>query len=117
METHRMETHRCGALCAEIRSLASALGVTLKVFDLQDFGDRYTVIYDDGSPKVEYLGASAHPCHPLGIGQHGELSRDLVGAHLGQQIDLETLPAEVLLVVAQDLQPANRVETRQSCQS
>jgi len=69
-----------------------------------EHGDRYTVI--DRVPQepggyYEYLGMSAYPFHPQGIGQHGELSASQYRQHqlskfrgLGKPIALEALPEQ-----------------------
>lgn len=71
--------------------------------------DRYTIVFtkcgsmpgQDPDPyrrRHFYLGASAHPFHPQGIGQHGEsvdpIDRPAYG-HLGKPIAFDQLPPDV----------------------
>lgn len=69
--------------------------------------DRYTVLY--GAPvwepgygrNVPYLAASAHPFHPLGFGQHGDMPAHNRAA-LGRKIRWADLPPDVQRCALQD---------------
>jgi hypothetical protein len=60
--------------------------------------DRYTIVYDEpprmsrGEKMYECFGASDHPTHPQGFGQH---SSCMLGSHLGKKIAWDALPNEV----------------------
>lgn len=88
----------------------------LAIYDAgPSFGDRYTVFYvppepleDRGGP-VEYLGASAHPFDPQGVGQHGELPAYIVAEYryrvAHQAARWSDLPPDVQRIVRRDLTP------------
>lgn len=74
----------------------------IRVYDNPEVGDRYTVVFTGNYRKVDrefhYLGMSAHPFHPQGIGQHGETNgqpcdRPSYG-HLGKKISWQDLPED-----------------------
>lgn len=84
-----------------------------RVYDTGEPGDRYTIV-DRLPVKIRgqnirlYLGMSARPFHPQGIGQHGELDetawcalRDFRFRSLGKRIKLEDLPPEALRAAKQ----------------
>ena len=55
-----------------------------------------------------YLGMSAMPFHPQGVGQHGEHWRPIdrpSHKHLGKRIAFDQLPTDCQKAVLQDLQP------------
>lgn len=74
--------------------------------------DRYTVMYvpEPGSDWVSYLGASMHPFHPLGFGQHGEMRAHDARAYryratnAHQSTSWSALPVDVKRAVRQDLE-------------
>lgn len=69
--------------------------------------DRYTVLYGapvwtpDMGRNVPYLAASAHPFHPQGFGQHGDMPASNRSA-LGRKIAWHDLPADVQRAAIQD---------------
>jgi len=67
--------------------------------------DRYTVVYTGRKGGGNYIGMSAYPTHPQGIGQHGEsqfpIDRPTYG-HLGRKIRFEALPPDCQKVVLSD---------------
>jgi hypothetical protein len=67
--------------------------------------DRYTVVYTGRHGGGSYVGMSAEPFHPQGVGQHGE-SRfpiDRPGySHLGKPIRFENLPPDCRKLVLSD---------------
>jgi hypothetical protein len=68
--------------------------------------DRYTVLYTGRTGKQHlYVGMSANPFHPQGVGQHGE-SDHLIDyptySHLGKKIRFENLPPDCQKVVVSD---------------
>jgi hypothetical protein len=86
--------------------------------------DRYTVCYPaylltrgtsgevqewNGSRYVyPYLGMSAAPFHPQGVGQHGEHWKAIdrpSHKHLGKRIAFDQLPEDCQKAVLQDLKP------------
>lgn len=66
--------------------------------------DRYTVVYMDEPEHKKGLysarGMSAHPFHPLGI---GEYCTAMPGKHLGKRISFNELPEDCQKLVLQDL--------------
>lgn len=75
----------------------------LAIYDAPKFGDRYTIYYDEPGSRAGFhpcLGASEHPFHPQGIGQHSE---GQLGAHNGKRISFSQLPPDVQLAVKQDI--------------
>lgn len=69
--------------------------------------DRYTVVFTRKrvAGQFMYLGMSAHPTHPQGIGMHGfsdtHIDRPRYG-HLGKKIRFEDLPRACQRVVERD---------------
>lgn len=91
--------------------------ITIDCFD-DDSGeaiDRYTVVICglqtvDGVPYATFLGASANPFHPQGIGQHSHeipVSDYHVSqySHLGKRVTFTDLPEDVQKFVAQEFIP------------
>ena len=83
-----------------------------------DICDRYTVVFLDTRDErgnVQYLGMSAHPFHPQGVGMHGEMPIHMV-AHRGRggafvkRIQFADLPPDCQRAVLQDLEPEKEVE-------
>ena len=78
--------------------------------------DRYTAVWPDGG----YVGMSAHPFHPQGVGQHGEgaeyrptcikRNKDL-WSYLGKMIEFEDLPTDCQELVLQDLEMDNVINS------
>lgn len=71
--------------------------------------DRYTVVFldDEERDKVPYLAMSAHPFHPQGFGQHGEMSIDAVaykgrGGAFTKRIEFADLPEDCQKAVRND---------------
>jgi hypothetical protein len=67
--------------------------------------DRYTVVYTRIKGPSQYLGMSAEPFHPQGIGQHGEADRPIdrpTSSHLGKRIPFKTLPPDCRKAVLND---------------
>lgn len=72
--------------------------------------DRYTVVYtgkyrNKAKGSYEYVGMSAAPFHPMGIGQHGEHSTPIdrpTYGHLGKKINFNDLPADCKELVLRD---------------
>jgi hypothetical protein len=72
--------------------------------------DRYTVCYTGRykkeSRQFEYVGMSAFPFHPLGIGQHGSTENQScdrpTSSHLGKKINYSKLPEDCQKLVMQD---------------
>ncbi len=70
--------------------------------------DRYTIVYTGqyrhltGGAQL-YVGASEHPFHPQGFGQHGEgvIDRPTYG-HLGRKVPFTALPEDVRRLVLRD---------------
>jgi hypothetical protein len=64
--------------------------------------DRYTIVYNepprikDGARFYECFGASDHPTHPQGFGQHSEC---MLGRHLGRKVPWLEIPEEVRRVI------------------
>lgn len=87
----------------EIQALAAQANIRLRAYDLPAYLDRYTVVYDDGADRLDYIGMNASPFHPQGFGQHGEIQRRNVGSHLGKTIAVTSLPEDCKRLVAQDL--------------
>jgi hypothetical protein len=65
--------------------------------------DRYTIVFTGRYRRKTlgsclYLGASAHPFHPQGLGQHGE-SPSVIDfpsySHLGRKVLFDALPEDV----------------------
>lgn len=64
--------------------------------------DRFTVVYTGRyrhrlNGELMYIGMSANPFHPMGVGQHGfsRIPIDRPGySHLGKRIDFDRLPPE-----------------------
>ena len=73
--------------------------------------DRYTVVYLDeinDQGKVSYLAMNAHPFHPQGFGQHGEMNINAVqykgrGGCFDKRIKFDDLPDDCKRAVRQDL--------------
>jgi hypothetical protein len=67
--------------------------------------DRYTCVYTGRHGGNSYVGMSANPFHPQGVGQHGE-SRSPIDrptySHLGKKIRFENLPPDCQKVVVSD---------------
>jgi hypothetical protein len=70
--------------------------------------DRYTVVFTGRRAKANYypyLGMSAYPFHPQGIGQHGE-GKYFVDwptyGHLGKKIKFSELPEDCQKLVRSD---------------
>ena len=86
--------------------LADGRRVVCKVFDLgaEQF-DRYTIVFKAkryrGALYWEYVGASEHPFHPQGFGQHGESYEKIEGPHLGKRITFEQCPPGVQAFILQ----------------
>ncbi len=87
-----------------------------------DYGDktcdRYTVVFLDtygdttlvNPGQVEYLGMSANPFHPQGVGMHGEMPIHNVayrgrGGVFDKRIQFKELPPDCQRAVLQDLEP------------
>jgi len=78
------------------------------------FADRYTVFYLIpqylfGKKFYIYIGMSADPCHPQGIGQHGEVPGYQLPRHkyhkgIGKRIDFSELPVDCQTVVNRELE-------------
>lgn len=84
--------------------------------------DRYTVVYTghwrtegDNSARCQYVGMSAHPFHPQGIGlwcanknHHCDVNKwgfaPMIGrkCHLGRRIKFQDLPEDCRRLVIQD---------------
>jgi hypothetical protein len=80
--------------------------------------DRYTVVFTGRYPKYrrafQYVGMSAHPFHPQGIGMHGDSFRQIdvnkwgfapaIGRknHLGTRIPFQQLPPDCQRLVRSD---------------
>lgn len=64
--------------------------------------DRYTVVFTGRYTHATggshwYLGMSASPFHPLGVGMHGASDRQIdypSYKHLGKKVDFSTLPED-----------------------
>ncbi len=80
----------------------------LRCYDLPEYGDRYTVIYTkktiakDAPGVFLFVGMSASPFHPQGIGMHGEIKREHIGKHLGKRIPFSALPDDCQTLVLND---------------
>jgi len=66
--------------------------------------DRYTIVFtrqkEGKGPRSEflYLGASEHPFHPQGFGQHGSSPTQIdypTYGHLGKKVKFSALPPDV----------------------
>jgi hypothetical protein len=72
--------------------------------------DRYTIVYTGRYTHRTngahlYVGASAHPFHPQGFGQHGEAPNVIDRprySHLGKRVRFGLLPENVRTLVLQD---------------
>jgi len=73
--------------------------------------DRYTVVFTGHythktNRSFWYLGMSANPFHPLGVGQHGESNYQPIDrptySHLGKKIKFNDLPEDCKKCVIQD---------------
>lgn len=90
----------------------------VRCYDNEDYSDRYTVIftgnYQDRVPgSCSFVGMSAQPFHPQGIGQHGTATYRIdevrgwppkIGRRgpLGKRIRFEDLPEDCRKLVMQD---------------
>lgn len=88
----------------------------VRCYDDRKSADRYTVIYAKRKEcgETPYVGMSAHPFHPLGIGMHGthpgSMDADRHGfvpaigrkTHLGWRIPFEELPPDCQRLVWSD---------------
>jgi len=90
-------------LDAQIISLAAATNIKLRIYDKPGTIDRYTVVFDDGAERINFVGMNAEPFHPQGFGQHGEIHRRNVGSHLGKKLRVTDLPHDCKRLVLQDL--------------
>lgn len=76
--------------------------------------DRYTVVFldtRDERGRVQYLGMSADPFHPQGVGMHGEMLIQHVayrgrGGVFDKRIQFADLPPDCQRAVLRDLEPA-----------
>lgn len=76
--------------------------------------DRYTVYYltpqyFHGEKFYIYIGMSAYPTHPQGIGEHGEVSSSQLPRHkyhrgIGKRIEFADLPVDCQTVVNRELE-------------
>lgn len=74
----------------------------VRIYDQPDTADRYTVVFTGRKTEGVYLGMSAWPFHPQGIGMHGQASRDRGQypidrpkyAHIGKRIAWKDLPED-----------------------
>lgn len=70
--------------------------------------DRYTVVFTGhyrNRKGCDYLGMSAHPCHPQGFGQHGWAPHIIdrpAHRHLGKRVGYDQLPEECRALVMSD---------------
>lgn len=90
----------------------------VRCYDNQgESADRYTVVFTGRIPGytrgwVPYLGMSASPFHPQGVGMHGEYDKysnpgqtnidTPKYSHLGKKITFKDLPADCQTLVLQD---------------
>lgn len=85
----------------------------IRCYDKPTTADRYTVVFTKkactntrGDRWFMYLGMSAYPFHPQGIGMHGESNHQPVDrptyGHLGKKIKFEDLPEDCRKLVLQD---------------
>ena len=84
----------------------------LRIYDAGDtVGDRYTVVFTKLGKRANYpyMGMSANPTHPQGIGYHGDAGARGDGypdsssyAHLGKKITYRDLPEAVQRVVIEN---------------
>jgi hypothetical protein len=80
--------------------------------------DRYTVVFldtRDERGRVQYLGMSADPFHPQGVGMHGEMPIHNVayrgrGGVFDKRIQFKDLPPDCQRAVLQDLEPEDEVK-------
>lgn len=89
----------------------------LAIFDHPNTFDRYTVIYRDvieshRGPILTYVGASEHPFHPQGFGQHGEMEAHEAAtfryANNRHACKWSDLPPDVQRLVRRDLSQLER---------
>jgi hypothetical protein len=73
--------------------------------------DRYTVVYtgryrkDLRRDEFQYVGMSAEPFHPQGVGMHGSSPEQIDrprSSHLGRRISFEKLPEDCRRLVLAD---------------
>jgi hypothetical protein len=92
----------------------------VRIYDYGEFGDRYTCVFTgkyrhNTGGSYWYLGFSAYPFHPQGMGYHGERRRPIdvapgawsgpaIGkkSHLGTRIKFEDLPEDGKKFVLQE---------------
>lgn len=79
-----------------------------RIYDLGDSSvDRYTVAFKAyrvlGRLFWPYLGSSANPFHPQGVGQHGESDYMVKGSHLGKRVSFDSLPLPVQKFILQSI--------------
>lgn len=79
----------------------------IRCYDNDDkTADRYTVVYTRAQDGLcHYIGMSASPFHPQGIGQHGESDHiiDRPGySHLGRPITFDDLPTDYQTLIMND---------------
>ena len=103
------------------RLLPGGVPKYVRCYDSGGSGDRYTVVFTgrwrkrgDNSSRCQYIGMSAAPFHPQGIGQHGESDQmvdvnkwgfaPMIGRknHLGTRIAFSALPADCQKLVMRD---------------
>ena len=80
----------------------------------EKFADRYTVYYlipqyFHGERFYIYIGMSAHPTHPQGIGMHGECSGRDLPRHkyhkgIGKKIEFSELPDDCKKLINRELE-------------
>ncbi len=80
----------------------------VRCYDNEGPADHYTVVFTGryaGREGCDYLGMSAQPFHPQGIGQHGSsehmIDRPRYG-HLGKRISFRDLPEDCQTLVLSD---------------
>ena len=79
----------------------------IRCYNNPESGDRYTVLFSGLKSRIHpYVGMSAHPFHPQGIGQHGESDRVPIDyptyGHLGKKIVFADLPKDCQALVLGD---------------
>lgn len=87
--------------------------ITVRCYDNGgETADRYTVVFHGNQVRKRfgafaYLGMSAEPFHPQGIGQYGESRDNFVDyprySHLGKRIPFASLPPDCQTAVINDL--------------
>lgn len=75
----------------------------LRVFDHPNVNDRYTVVFDDGTTQLLFVGMNDFPFHPAGFCEHGQLTRDWLESNAASEIAYAALPEDCRKVVEGDL--------------